>query len=258
MAEQACLFNIQHYSIHDGPGIRSVVFFKGCPLRCFWCANPESQSGLPEQMYDAQTKRFQTVGSYQTLDEIVADVMKDEPFYLESNGGVTLSGGEPLFQAEFVLDLLKALKKRHIDTACETTGFVNSEIFASIIKWVDHLYLDIKHYDTTKHRSGIKVGNQQIIDNLKLAVAQHLDLIVRIPIIPNFNDSLTDDKAFAQLFQDVGVTTIEVLPFHQFGEKKYEALNRPYLLKGVRQLHSEDLKAYQTVFQKAGMSCIVR
>ncbi len=112
MSEKACIFNIQKFSIHDGPGIRSVVFFKGCPLRCYWCANPESQSGEPELMWDNQQKKKITVGEYKTVDDIVEEVMKDEPFYEESGGGVTLSGGEVLYQADFAIDLLKALREK--------------------------------------------------------------------------------------------------------------------------------------------------
>ena len=258
MTEQACIFNIQYFSIHDGPGIRSVVFFKGCPLRCFWCSNPESQSGLPEEMYDNLTKRPEIVGEYKTIDEIMIEVMKDEPFYLESDGGVTLSGGEPLFQAVFATELLKALKEKGIHTACETTGYAKPEVFKSFIAWVDNLYLDIKHYDTQKHRAGIAVGNELILENLKIAVKTHPNLTVRIPVIPEFNDSLEDAQAFAKLFNEVGVTAIEVLPFHQFGEKKYDYLDRPYQLKDVKQLHSEDLIDYQQVFSTAGVACVIR
>ena len=112
MTEQACIFNIQHFSIHDGPGIRSVVFFKGCPLRCFWCSNPESQSGLPEEMYDNLTKRPEIVGEYKTIDEIMIEVMKDEPFYLESDGGVTLSGGGATFSSCFCDRAIESFKRK--------------------------------------------------------------------------------------------------------------------------------------------------
>ena len=106
MKDKACIFNIQKFSIHDGPGIRTVVFFKGCPLKCYWCSNPESQDGKPENMWDNQKKAVTTVGEYKTLDEIIEEVMKDEPFYEESGGGVTLSGGEVLYQAEFATEYL--------------------------------------------------------------------------------------------------------------------------------------------------------
>lgn len=112
---QACIFNIQKFSIHDGPGIRTVVFFKGCPLRCYWCANPESQSGKPEKMWNHVRKSYTTVGEYKTIDEVVNEVMKDIDFYEESGGGVTLSGGEVLYQAEFATELLQILKAKVTD-----------------------------------------------------------------------------------------------------------------------------------------------
>ena len=152
--KQACIFNIQKFSLHDGPGIRSVVFFKGCPLRCYWCANPESQNAHPEEMFHPQKKKMQTVGKMQTVDQIMEEVLKDLPFYQESGGGVTLSGGEVLFQADFALDLLKALKAQNIHTAIETTGYCKADTFQEIAQYVDLIYFDIKHYDNEKHRQG--------------------------------------------------------------------------------------------------------
>ena len=218
--KQACIFNIQKFSLHDGPGIRSVVFFKGCPLRCYWCANPESQNAHPEEMYNPQKKKMKTVGKMQTVDQIMEEVLKDLPFYQESGGGVTLSGGEVLFQADFALDLLKALKAQNVHTAIETTGYCKADTFQEIAQYVDLIYFDIKHYDNEKHRQGTGVKQDIILQNLSYAI-QHHQIIVRIPIIPGYNDSLEDAKEFAKLFTLYGVQNIELLPFHQFGEKKY-------------------------------------
>ena len=132
--EKACIFNIQKFSIHDGPGIRTVIFFKGCPLRCYWCANPESQKMAPEDMWDVQRKETTQVGEFKTVEEIVTEVMKDEVFYEESGGGVTLSGGEVLYQADFAIELLRQLKRLGIQTASETTGYADSKKFAEFIK----------------------------------------------------------------------------------------------------------------------------
>lgn len=258
MNEKACIFNIQKFSIHDGPGIRSVVFFKGCPLRCYWCANPESQSGRPEEMWDNQKKQTTLVGEYKSMEEILDDVLKDTPFYEESNGGVTLSGGEVLYQAEFATKLLQELKQRGIHTACETTGYAKNDVFEMFIQYVDLLYFDVKHYDDEKHQAGIHVSNQLILENLKTAAAQHSDLVVRIPVIPFYNDSLDDAKHFAKLFSDYGVEKVELLPFHQFGEKKYEYLNREYAMHDIPQLHSEDLFAYQEIIAASHIDCLVR
>ncbi len=255
---QACIFNIQRYSIHDGPGIRTVVFFKGCPLRCYWCANPESQSGKPEKMWNTSRNKFTTVGSYKTIDEVINEVMKDEPFYEESGGGVTLSGGEVLYQAEFATELLKQLKEKGIHTATETTGFAKPDVFAKYIDYVDALYFDVKHYDPEKHRQGIGATNELILQNLAYALEHHNNLIVRIPVIPEFNDSPQDAEQFALLFNQMGVEQIELLPFHQFGQKKYENLNRTYKMADVPQLHTEDLDYFRDIMEAHEISCLVR
>ncbi|WP_440897728.1 glycyl-radical enzyme activating protein [Amphibacillus sp. Q70] len=256
--KQACIFNIQKFSLHDGPGIRTVVFFKGCPLRCYWCANPESQSGKPEKMWDNQKKAMTTVGEYKTIKEIIDEVIKDAPFYEESGGGVTLSGGEVLYQAEFATELLRQLKEKGIHTASETTGSVKTDIFKKFIEQVDVLFFDIKHYDAEKHRAGIGSSNKLILKNLAIAIQSQEELIVRVPIIPNFNDSEYDAKQFAKLFNELGVQKIELLPFHQFGAKKYEYLGRKYKLQDIPQLHTEDLDYFKEIIEAHDISCQVQ
>lgn len=255
---QACIFNIQKFSIHDGPGIRTVVFFKGCPLRCYWCSNPESQSGKPEKMWNNTRKKYTTVGEYKTIDEVVEEVMKDVDFYEESGGGVTLSGGEVLYQAEFATELLKVLKNKGIHTATETTGHAKTDVFAKYIEQVDALYFDVKHYDPEKHREGIGATNDLILKNLAHALEHHDNLIVRIPVIPNFNDTPQDAEQFALLFNRMGVEKIELLPFHQFGQNKYENLNRKYKMEDIPQLHTEDLDYFKNIMEEHGVSCFVR
>lgn len=257
-ALKACIFNIQKFSIHDGPGIRTVVFFKGCPLRCYWCSNPESQNPQPEAIWDSQTKKRSLVGEYKTIDQIVEEVMKDLSFYEESGGGVTLSGGEVLYQAEFATELLKVLKKEGIHTAVETTGFADTKVFSDFIKEVDSIYFDVKHYDERKHRQGIGVSNHIILKNLNYALSHHNDLTIRIPIIPDYNDSYEDAQRFSQLFNQMGIKRVELLPFHQFGQKKYEELNRPYKLQDKKQLHTEDLNYFKNVLDEHGIECLVR
>lgn len=254
----ACIFNIQKFSLHDGPGIRTVVFFKGCPLRCYWCANPESQNAYPEEMFHPQKNKMQTVGEIKTIDEVMAEVLKDLPFYQESGGGVTLSGGEVLYQADFAIALLQELKNKQIHTAIETTGYAKTAIFQKVIELVDFIYFDLKHYDNQKHLAGTGVHQERIIENLAYALARHQNVVVRIPIIPNFNDQLADAHEFARFCQNLGITKVELLPFHQFGEKKYEQLNRHYHLANVEQLHTEDLAHHQEIFQQAGIACCVR
>lgn len=294
---KACIFNIQKYSIHDGPGIRTVVFFKGCPLQCLWCSNPESQNSTAQITWDKSkcvkclhcvdscehksisfdndrividsnkctsclncvkacpTKALKLEGEYLTLSQVIQAVLKDEVFYEESNGGVTLSGGEVLQQHIFASELLKLLKEKNIHTSIETTGYTSNEIFSKFIENVDLLLFDMKHYDREKHFQATNVYNDIIIENLRTAIKQGKDVIIRIPVIPTINSSLDDAKEFCKLLKSVSVTKVNLLPFHQFGEKKYELLNKKYKFQHVKQLHEEDLLEYKNIFIKNGFDC---
>jgi glycyl-radical enzyme activating protein family protein len=258
MKDKGLVFNIQKFSIHDGPGIRSVVFFKGCPLKCFWCANPESQLKKPEEMWDNSLKRPTTVGKYMTVEEIMEEVLKDVMFYEESGGGVTLSGGEVLYQVDFAIELLKALQLRGIHTCVETTGVCNPKKFQEFIKHVDMIYMDYKHYDSQAHLRGTGGRNEIVKQNIQYAIHHHQNVVIRIPIIPSFNDSLEDAQHFADDFHEMGINKIELLPFHQYGENKYKFLNRDYVLKDIPQLHTEDLDEHKKIMEKNGIACLVR
>lgn len=291
---KACIFNIQKYSIHDGPGIRTVVFFKGCPLRCLWCSNPESQDpkiqiiwdkkkcikclhcidicpqkiiSLSDNNIEVHSKKcddclkcvnscsneaLSVEGKLLTPEQIMKEVMKDEVFYEESNGGVTLSGGEVLMQHKFASQLLKLLKEKNIHTAIETTGYISNKVFSQFIANVDLLLFDIKHYDREKHLKATNVYNDIIIENLKYAVKSGKDVIIRIPVIPNINYSLEDAKGFCKLLKSINVKKINLLPFHQFGQKKYTLLNKPYAFHNIKQLHEEDLFEYKNIFIENG------
>lgn len=247
------IFNIQKFSLNDGPGIRTVIFFKGCPLRCKWCSNPESQARHPESMYDESKQQNITVGKYWTVDDLMKIILQDKAFYAESHGGVTLSGGEVLFQAPFAIELSKAIKAAHLHLACETTGDARPQIFKEFMQYIDFMYYDCKQWDPTKHRAGTGGTNKVILNNLATAVAAGINVHVRIPVIPGFNYTLKDAAQFGRLFNKIGVNAVELLPFHQFGLKKYRDLNREYPLKKQAQLHAEDLVDYQKVLEQAGI-----
>ncbi|MDS5813677.1 glycyl-radical enzyme activating protein [Streptococcus pneumoniae] len=249
------IFNIQHFSIHDGPGIRTTVFLKGCPLRCPWCSNPESQRMKPEKMKDAQREKFTLVGEEKTVEEIITEVLKDKEFYEESGGGLTLSGGEIFAQFEFAKAILKLAKEHHIHTAIETTAFVDHEKFIDLIQYVDFIYTDLKHYNSIKHKKVTGVFNQMIIKNIHYAFSQNKTIVLRIPVIPNFNNSLEDAEKFATLFNSLNIDQVQLLPFHQFGENKYRLLNRKYEMDGINALHPEDLIDYQKVFLNHHINC---
>ena len=295
--EKGITFNIQKFSIHDGPGIRTTVFFKGCPLRCEWCSNPESQIKNVQILHDQSkcsyclscvaacpngaithednkiiinedkcvgcltcvnscpNRALSYEGDYQTIEEIVDICMQDIDFYEESGGGVTISGGEGMSQPEFLKKLIAELKKNSVHVAIETTGYVKKETFEELAKELDLLLFDVKHYDREKHYNGTKVYNDLIVENLKWAIDNEIEVLPRIPVIPDFNDSLEDAEGLAKLLVEVGAKKVQLLPFHQFGEKKYELLNRNYKYKNKKALYPEDLEEYQKIFLDKGLNC---
>ena len=246
---EATLFHIQRFCLHDGFGIRTTVFFKGCNLRCMWCANPESQLlRLQPELEEALR------GRVWTLEEVLDEVMKDQAFYQESGGGVTLSGGEPLQQADFAAALCDALHERHVTVGIETAADVPREAFLKVFSRLDFAQMDLKHWDDTRHRAGTGVGLERILANLRLALAGRIPVFPRIPVIPGFNDSLDDARAFGVLLTELGAKTVQLLPFHQMGEKKYQEMELEYSLRGVPQLHNDDLKPFGAVLEEAGLT----
>lgn len=241
--QKALLFNIQKFCLHDGYGIRTTLFFKGCNLKCGWCSNPESQSMLPDD-----------AGRYYSLEEIMETVLKDKPFYDKSGGGVTLSGGEPLLQAEFVCALADALHASGVTVGLETAANVPERVFAEVLSKCDFAHIDIKHWDDTKHRQGTGVGNSLILRNVRHALISGKPIMLRIPVIPGYNDSLEDARAFAALLSELGANDVQLLPFHQLGEKKYGALGIAYAYEGVPQTRDEDLNEFADIFSYAGMA----
>lgn len=252
---QGTIFNIQKFSIHDGPGIRTTVFLKGCPLRCKWCANPESQKKEIQALYDKEKDDVSYEGEIKSVDEVVKVCLQDKDFYEESDGGVTISGGEGMMQPDFVCELLEKLKIHGIHTAIETTGYVGKNIFQKLAPMFDLLLFDVKHYDSDKHKKGTGVGNELIIENLTWAMNQGIKVLPRIPVIPNFNDFIEDAKGLSKLLLKVGAKEVQLLPFHQFGENKYHLLGQTYAYKNVKALHPEDLKEYQQIFLDHNLHC---
>lgn len=241
------IFNIQKFSLHDGPGIRTTVFMKGCPLRCKWCANPESQRLAPCTLGGKADSRPYTV------EEAVTLCLADAPFYAESGGGVTISGGEPLVQLTFTTALLQALKAHGIHTAVETTGYADPEGFDAAAAHADLLLYDVKHYDAGKHCEGTGISNVLILSNLRRAFCAGKQILPRIPVIPGYNDALEDAAGLADCLLSVGAKRVQLLPFHQFGEHKYEQLGLPYAMRGIRPPDAEALKGYRQAFLSHGI-----
>ena len=248
------IFDIQKFSLHDGPGIRTVVFLKGCPMACAWCSNPGSRELQVLQVRDGVHPEVTMPDSRDyTVDEVVGVCMQDLPFYEESGGGVTLSGGEAMVQHRFTSRLLGELRSRGVHTAIETTGYAAPAIFERILGEVDLLIIDVKHWDSAEHERWTGVDNVLPLRNLSAALAAGGPLLVRIPVIPGVNASLDDAVAFCRLLAPMGVRDVQLLPFHQFGERKYELLGWDYRMAGIPALHEEDLEAYISTFHDHGV-----
>ncbi|MCI8488214.1 glycyl-radical enzyme activating protein [Pumilibacter intestinalis] len=227
------IFDIQRYSIHDGRGIRTIVFLKGCVLRCRWCCNPESQS------YEIQTMKTQdgvkTVGRDVTVGEVMETVERDRGYYRRSGGGLTLSGGESLCQPEFALALLREAKSRGISTAIESMGCAEWSTVEKLLPYIDQYLLDIKHTNPQKHREFTGKSNELMLENAKKIAASGLtELTVRVPVVPTFNASREEIAAIAR-FADAlsGVAGLHLLPYHRLGQDKYEGLGREYSMADI-------------------------
>jgi pyruvate formate lyase activating enzyme len=239
---KARIFNIQRFSLHDGAGIRTNVFFQGCNLRCAWCANPESQA-----VADAPGAREWGV------EELAGELVKDKPFFDKSGGGVTLTGGEPLLQADFVVALSRRLHELGVRVAVETAACVPPDAFQKVVAALDLIHIDLKHYDEEAHRRGVGVGLKQILENIRTALASGVPTVLRIPVIPGFSDAEADAHGFARLLTALGAGEVHLLPFHQMGESKYEKLGMAYAFAGKKQLHEEDLAALEAILKEAGL-----
>lgn len=239
------IFDIQKYSIHDGPGIRTIVFLKGCALRCKWCCNPESQEYEIQTML--QDGKEKLIGRDVSVAEVMDEVMKDLPHYRRSGGGLTLSGGEALLQPDFASALFQAAKDGGINTTIESTGFAPfTTIEDKILPWLDLFLMDIKHMNSAKHKLFTRQPNELILENARKIAMTGQHLIIRVPVIPTFNDTPEEILEIAQFARSLkGVTELHLLPYHRLGEDKYTGIKREYTLHHVlppTNEHMEDLK----------------
>lgn len=227
------IFDIQRYSIHDGPGIRTIVFLKGCVLRCRWCCNPESQEyKIQTVTIDGKPKVY---GRDVTVSEVMDEVLKDVSYYRRSGGGLTLSGGESLCQPDFAVALLTAAKDYGLTTAMESTGCAPYETVERFLPYLDYFLMDIKHMDSEKHREFTSQPNELILSNARrIAESGKTELSIRVPVIPTFNATEEEILAIARFADTLpGVERIHLLPYHRLGRDKYTRLGRPYLLDGI-------------------------
>ena len=296
------VFDIQNYAIYDGPGIRTIIFLKGCPLKCEWCQNPESQKLSPEMSYfkekcqlceicvkacpnnalqliDNEIRRdkalcitcgicsekcpnqvMEIVGRDISVEEISDIVLKDKPFYDNSGGGATISGGEPTLQINFLLDLLKALKKQGIHTAIETCGYFNEDLISELIKYVDLFLFDIKLIDTEKHKQFTGVFNEKILTNFSKIFSKvgSERIIARIPLIPGVN---TDESSIQQIISFLHEISyngqIHLMPYNKLTKTKYQKVGMGDLFKDMGDLTDENLNEITKLFEKNSYDVII-
>lgn len=244
------IFDIQRYSVHDGKGIRTIVFLKGCVLRCRWCCNPESQE------YAVQTMLVQgkpkVIGRDVTVREAIEEVEKDRNYYRRSGGGMTLSGGECLCQPEFARDLLRGAKAAGINTAIESTACAKYEVIDELLPYLDVYLMDIKHIDSGKHKEFTGRSNELILENAKkIAESGKTNLVIRVPVVPGFNDTVGEIRAIAEFADHLaGVKKIHLLPYHRLGQDKYEGLGREYLLKDLLPPENEKMDTLKKTVER--------
>ena len=248
------IFNIQRFSIHDGPGIRTIVFFKGCFMRCAWCCNPESQNREIETIIEKDKEKI--VGYDVTVLDIMPEILSDMPYYRRSGGGVTLSGGEVLCQADFARELLKACKAEGLHTAIESAASAPFSEIEKILPFVDLYLMDIKHIDSQKHKEYTAVGNERILENARKIAQSGTELIIRTPVIPGFNDTAEEIKAISSFAASLpGVLEHHLLPYHRLGSDKYRGLGRNYALKEIEPPTKEKMEYLLSVAQASGLKC---
>lgn len=246
------IFDIQRFSTHDGPGIRTIVFLKGCALRCRWCCNPESQSYEIEQMKQGDTVK--TVGRDVTVGEVLEEVLRDRPYYRRSGGGVTLSGGESLLQPDFAVALLQACRENGVNTAIETTGFADEAVIRRFLPHLDTVLMDIKHMNSDKHREFTTKPNERILQSARLIAENARRLVIRVPVIPGFNDTEEEVGAIAAFAASLpNVNEIHLLPYHRMGKDKYDGLGRPYPMGDVAPPTAQRMQQLEAVAKRYGL-----
>lgn len=287
------VFNVMRFAVRDGPGIRTAVFLKGCPLNCWWCHNPEGRAGKIEVAYVVErciacgdcvracpegaleldgrivrdatlcrqhsrcaevcpTSAQEVVGRWLTVTELMPQLLRDQIFFDESGGGITLTGGEPLLQADFVEALLTACHAQRIHTAVETCGYIKERVLARIRQNVDLFLFDLKVMDSDKHKQFTGVRNDLILANLRMLADSRSAVIVRVPVIPGVNDDEANLNAISKFLSSLGLRTIDLLPYHRIAGSKYSQLGLTYRTEELLPPSEEHVQAIAARFRKGG------
>ena len=249
MNENPYVFKTQRYSIHDGPGIRTTIFFRGCPLSCYWCHNPESQAmPLKISMEDID----------KVVDFLMEEIEKDLIFYDDSGGGVTFSGGEPLCQPQLLYRLLELCRKKEIHTCVDTSGYGEAKVLLRAAKKADLIYYDIKLMDEKAHKKYTGQSIAPVLDNLKQLSEQKSDVRLRFPLIPGVTDTNKNiEGIMAFLKKNTIYRDIHILPFHKAGEGKYNALNMENYMKDIQAPSKEKVKKIKEQFESNGFNVTI-
>jgi pyruvate formate lyase activating enzyme len=284
MTVTGLVFNVQRFSMHDGPGLRTTVFMKGCPLACTWCHNPESQElgpsfvrlahrcmkcgrCTPEELDNpvvtgrdacdvdlCPTGALQMVGERISAPLLVSRLLRDRHFFDESNGGVTISGGEPIVQAPFVTDVLRRLARESVHTALDTCGFGPWENLRDAATYADLVLFDLKLMDSARHEAATGVGNERILHNLRALAEIHPNIWIRIPVIPGVNDDDANITATAEFLSTLPHhLRVNLLPYHPTGEAKFARLGKHYAHHGTVTPTHRQLNALAAHFHARGL-----
>jgi len=293
------LFDIQHYAVHDGPGIRTIVFLKGCPLSCKWCCNPESQSFFPQLRYidfkckkclscidnckleavsfqkDELKRAFEICerceempcvegcnhdalkisGKKYAVSEVIEIVSKDIPFYNNSGGGVTFSGGEPFAQPEFLFEMLKECKRININTTIETCGWCRKEDVEKSLDLVDLFLFDLKIMNDEQHKKFTGKSNKIILENLKFLAEQKKQIIIRLPLIPGITDTSENIHNIINFMKDNMLNEISIEPYHTLGIEKYTEHGLTYELPELIDIRIEEIESTKKIFLENNLNC---
>ena len=266
--EKAVIYNVMRYGVHDGPGIRTTVFFKGCPLSCKWCHNPESIDPKPQHVFNPQkciqcgrcgnkegadncpTGARETIGREMTVPELMEEINKDRPFYEQSGGGVTFSGGEPFYQAQFLLEALARCKIDYINTAIDTSGFCDTRTLLKAAETTNYFLYDIKFMDTGKHEKYCGTPNDVILKNLECLAETKTKLLLRIPVIPTINDDMAEMKSIFEFVKGIkNIEAVHLLPYHNIQTAKYEKLGKRYELADISGDESPNMNEIKSLFE---------
>ena len=262
---QVNIFDIKRFAVHDGPGIRTTVFMKGCPLRCWWCHNPESQSPDPvtvdiERKLNGKTvKTKKTYGERIDIEEVMQIVLRDQHFYEESGGGVTFSGGEPMLQHEALLELLTLSRKHGLHTTIDTSGFANQALFKKMQPLTDLFLYDLKNMDSDLHKAHTGIDNKLILANADFLLGEGAQIIFRIPVIPGINTTPGELEALSTFIEErkEKLTEIHLLPYHRIAENKYFRLKMKERLHDVMAPDESMLQDIKTHFETTGLEVVI-